>query len=244
MSFLLEHGASCSCRLVDGRQPLHVAATLGLVSILQLLLRYCSPDEVNAVSLGASLTPLHYALLFGQEACVSALLEAGADCTSMVRDNTLHPVLLAGHVDSFAPAVAQRLIVQLVAHGTSLALRNRRNEPVLSSLLLLQYPRVVEFLLDSYPEQALALCKEEPWQGNSPLSRAFQSRTYAVVRKMVESGVSLAIPAAASKAEPAARLSGSSAASFLFRIPGLCSPSAPLLQEDVELVRLQRRRHA
>jgi ankyrin repeat protein len=96
-----------------GRQPAHVAARAGRVSVLEAL--HASGADLGAVS-ARGRTPLHEAAGRGREACVAFLLRHGVDADALDRrgHSALRLAALGGHVD-----VARMLI----EHGASQAFR-------------------------------------------------------------------------------------------------------------------------
>jgi hypothetical protein len=91
IAVLLEYGADVNARtaattgnLMEASTPLHVAASVGVRSVLDLLL--CKPDaDVAATDLDEQ-TPLMIAARDGHLQCVQALLEAGSDTHVMSFD--------------------------------------------------------------------------------------------------------------------------------------------------------------
>jgi len=90
--FLLDNGASPNTRNLRGETPLHIAAALGYVKILELLVKNGGAwleveDEVGD-------TPLHFAVREGQVEAIECLLNLGADPGHSNEDDET-PIVLA-----------------------------------------------------------------------------------------------------------------------------------------------------
>ncbi|XP_066148441.1 transient receptor potential channel pyrexia [Euwallacea fornicatus] len=92
---LLENNAIPNTPQVFSEAPLHVAAALGSVEAVKLLLHYGA--AINVQSGEEKLTPLHFAAEQGYPACVQLLIEAGAfvNATNKKMQTPLHLAVLS-----------------------------------------------------------------------------------------------------------------------------------------------------
>ena len=125
VQLLLQAGASFEVTDDLKRTPLHVAAALGLIDALQLLLQADSEEPRKALhALDRALaTPLHTACRAGHAVCVDALLRAGAQlgCCDRYGRNELHAAAHCGACDVIAlllPAAASDALRLLAARDS------------------------------------------------------------------------------------------------------------------------------
>ena len=87
--------------------PVHLAAELGLVDILKVMLKSMSPDQINCRSSRSQRTPLHWACTSGCSDTVRLLLEYGANPYKIEYQkwNALHLATKNGH-----PSLVQLLL--------------------------------------------------------------------------------------------------------------------------------------
>jgi ankyrin repeat protein/TPR repeat protein len=106
---LIARGADVNAKAKTGYTPLHVAAGLGKLERVRLLLsKGASVDAMDTHG-----TPLHAAVVQGQEGIVEALLAAGANPDARVPLGEETPLVLLNHVIFFTPrhdAIVRRLV--------------------------------------------------------------------------------------------------------------------------------------
>lgn len=78
-TLILEQGASVHFRNAVGETPLCLAVRRGLVSVVELLLRYGSDPNVATTAPCGGQTPLHLAVATGNRRIMSVLLNSNAD---------------------------------------------------------------------------------------------------------------------------------------------------------------------
>ncbi|KAL6765621.1 hypothetical protein V8C86DRAFT_503604 [Haematococcus lacustris] len=85
----------------EGITALHVAASLGHTSMVDLLLRLGSAAVINEASKGLAMTPLMLASVGGHAPVISRLLKAGADMAPLDANGwtALHHAAFKGHAD-------------------------------------------------------------------------------------------------------------------------------------------------
>jgi len=92
VSELLANGVSANCSDVCGMHPIHHAAQIGCVSIIEMLLAAGESADVSDAFFGER--PLHYAVRSGNLGAAARLIEAGAAVDSEDKWRTT-PLLLA-----------------------------------------------------------------------------------------------------------------------------------------------------
>ena len=103
--------------------PVHLAADLGHVDVLRLLLDYDEWDCINSRTADGS-TPLHLAAHHGHMACIKLLLWYGARSDMMDRDQLTPRGRVLRELPKSSKSVACRL---LVSRGETLALGKQQH---------------------------------------------------------------------------------------------------------------------
>jgi len=138
VSVLLLHGADTNTAIAPNCTALYVAAASGSSDIMRMLLRLAAPENINPPAAG-TYTPLHAAVLSGDEATVSMLLEAGATPeTPGTEKQPLHLAVEAGDVGTTRRLLDKRVDVNVrTADGwTPLALAAAKGKRPIVRMLL------------------------------------------------------------------------------------------------------------
>jgi len=153
-----------------GCTPLHVAAEVGNIAFMQLLLEK-GADANREDKCG--LTPLHYAARYDQRRAIEVLLRRGVDgCkTDSNRQTALHWAVIEGHVEA---------VKALLRHSGSLDMRDEGGQTALHLAARSGHDNLVKLLLELKVD-----VNAQDHSGRTPLHAAAQSGSEKLVRLLL-----------------------------------------------------------
>ena len=192
--------------VVPKSQPLHIAATYGLLGIARLLVK--GGADVSVVdSLGN--TPLFYASYWGSEGMAQLLIDTGADVSAVNNEGEtpLHHASRKGHegvarllIDRGADVSAannkgetplsqasrggnERAVLELIDKGANLSEANKKGETPLHQACYVGNEGAIRLLIDKGADVSVANN-----EGETPLSQAARWGNEVVARLLIDSG--------------------------------------------------------
>ena len=127
--------AKCNQYLYSGQTALHLAAGMGYLRVVQVLLEHDA--EVNATDVNDE-TPLHEAAVQGRNEMVSLLLRYGAQIDAKQKDGLtpLYFAIINGHLDTVKLLVAKGADITSQAQGLTPAIfAEMNNKPAIAAYL-------------------------------------------------------------------------------------------------------------